>query len=211
MTNAATPALDPFTAEAIETRIRSFESFGIHRTGWEGDDRTSEWLVEQLRAAGVAAELERFSFPRVELRTARLSWSDGGGGREHVDGVPLYDGGLTDRGGIDGALVEDDSDDIFGKLVVATSLLRSGSPLAGREGYARLQELRDHGAVGVILPSSDPDGAITVRNAAQTPTADPSSPTLAATATGMLPAWDSAWACPIKVRIVTILRYISVS
>ena len=165
MTNPATPALDPFTAEAIETRIRAFESFGIHRTGWEGDDRTSEWLVEQLRAAGIAAELERFSFPRVELRTARLSWSDGGGGREHVDGVPLYDGGLTDRGGIDGALVEDDSDDIFGKLVVATSLLRSGSPLAGREAYARLQELRDHGAVGVILPSSDPDGALTVRNA----------------------------------------------
>ena len=42
MTNPATPALDPFTAEAIETRIRAFESFGIHRTGWEGDDRTAE-------------------------------------------------------------------------------------------------------------------------------------------------------------------------
>ena len=165
MTNPATPALDPFTAETIEARIRTFESFGIHRTGWEGDDQTSEWLAEQLSSAGVEAELERFTFPRVELQTARLSWSDGGSGREHVDGVPLFDGGFTDRGGIDGELVEDDSDDIFGNLVVATSLLRSGSPLAGREAYARLDELRDHGAVGVILPSSDPDGAVTVRNA----------------------------------------------
>ncbi len=165
MTNPATPALDAFTAEAIEARIRTFESFGVHRTGWEGDDRTSEWLAEQLRAAGVEARLERFNFPRVEVQTARLSWSDGGAGREHADGVPLYDGGFTDRGGIDGELVEDGSDDIFGNLVVATSMLQAGSPLAGRPGYARLQELRDHGAVGVILPSSDPDGAVTVRNA----------------------------------------------
>src|SRR5438552_1746598 len=81
-----TPVARGFLPETIEARIRAYESFGIHRTGWPGDDQTSTWLRDELRAAGVEAELERFDFPRVEYRTARLSWNGG-----FADGIPMYD------------------------------------------------------------------------------------------------------------------------
>ena len=144
----------------IEERIRAFESFGIHRTGGTGDDRTSDWLRDTLAEVGVAGELERFKFPRVEYRAARLTWPDG-----TIDGTPMYDGGFTDFGGIEGELCEDSDPDPFGKIVVATSALRGDrrwtAPMA-REHYDALAE---QGIVGVVVPSGDPEGEVILRNA----------------------------------------------
>ena len=87
---------DGYDPARIEERIRRFESLGIHRTGWPADDQTSKWLVDELAAAGVSSEIERFHFPRVECRTASIT-VDG----NRIEGVPLYDAGFTDYGGID--------------------------------------------------------------------------------------------------------------
>ena len=57
---------DGFEPATIEARIRAYEGFGIHRSGWPADDATSDWLVEELGRLGVAAGTERFTFPRVE-------------------------------------------------------------------------------------------------------------------------------------------------
>ena len=46
---------DGFEPATIEARIRAYEGFGIHRSGWPGDDATSDWLVEELGRLGVAA------------------------------------------------------------------------------------------------------------------------------------------------------------
>ncbi len=159
MTETA-PRATGFAPATIEARIRAFESFGIHRTGWEGDDRTSTWLRDELRAAGVDAELERFDFPRVEVRRARVSWSDGG-----ADGLPMYDGGFTDAGGIDGELCAEDDADVFGKIVVATSGLSGDRTWSAPGADARYDELVAQGAVGLVVPCGDPDGNIVVRNA----------------------------------------------
>ena len=146
-----------FELPTIERRIRAYESFGIHRTGWSGDDEAAAWMRDELAGAGVAAELERFAFPRMELRAARLTWPDGA-----ADGVPLYDGGFTPPGGIDGTLVEAGSDDLFGNIAVAGE---NDPAFAQRTVYERVEELQEAGAVALILPRAGPDGEIAVLNA----------------------------------------------
>ncbi len=149
--------LDP---ARIEVRIRAFEGFGIHRTGWPGDDRTSEWLRAELTAAGAPAEMERFSFPRVEVQRARLTWSDGS-----VDGEPMYDGGFTRIGGLTGDLGEDGDPEPFGKILVATSALRGDRRWTAPDARAHYAALENEGVLGIVVPSGDPDGEIVVRNA----------------------------------------------
>lgn len=148
---------DGFELPTIERRIRAYESFGIHRTGWPGDDEAAAWMRDELATAGIDAELERFAFPRVELRAARLTWPDGS-----ADGVPLYDGGFTPPGGIDGTLVEAGSDDLFGNIAVAAE---NDPAFVQRAVYERVEELEEAGAVALILPRADPDGDIAVLNA----------------------------------------------
>lgn len=144
----------------IEERIRAYEGFGIHRTGWEGDDRTSAWLRDTLAEVGVSADLERFKFPRVEYRRARLTWPDG-----TIEGVPMYDGGFTAFGGIEGELCEDTDPDPFGKIVVATSAVRGDARWTAPMALKHYQELEEQGVVGVVVPSGDPEGEVVLRNA----------------------------------------------
>ena len=152
-----------FEPAAIEARIRAYERFGIHRTGWPGDEATSEWLIEELGRLGVAAAIEPFTFPRVETRRARLSW--GSGPRDHADGVPMYDGGFTPTGGIEGELVSDEDGDRRGKIVVLVSAAArgpAGNPPAGaRETFG---ELARAGAVGAVVPTGE-GSSIRLRNA----------------------------------------------
>ncbi len=154
---------DGFDPATIEARIRAYERFGIHRSGWPGDEATSEWLIEELGRLGVAASAERFTFPRVETRRARLSW--GAGPRDHADGVPMYDGGFTPAGGIEGELVSGEDGDPRGKIVVLVSAAArglAGNPATGaRETFGALARA---GAVGAVVPTGE-GSSIRLRNA----------------------------------------------
>ena len=86
------PLTDGSDSARILERIQAFEDFGIHRTGWPADDATSQWLIDELAAAGVTSEAERFAFPRVEVRRAEVRV-----GSDRIEGVPLHDGGFTDQ------------------------------------------------------------------------------------------------------------------
>jgi hypothetical protein len=154
------PLTTGYEPAAIEARIQAYEDLGIHRTGWPADDATSKWLVEELAEAGVNAESERFSFPRVELRRAELRI-----GSDRIEGIPLYDAGFTKYGGIDGELCEDTDEEPFAKIVLATSVMRADPRWSGLEIGDRIEELTDQGAIGLILPSADRDGGIVLRNA----------------------------------------------
>ena len=152
-----TAGYDPAT---IEARIQAFEDLGIHRTGWPADDQTTQWLIDELAAAGIAAEAERFQFPRVEVRRAEVRV-----GGDRIEGVPLHDAGFTDMGGIDGEICEDTDEDPFGKIVLATSVLRGDPAWADRQLGSRIDELTQRGCVGLIIPRGDRDGEIVLRNA----------------------------------------------
>ena len=160
MAEVELPLTDGYSPARIEARIRHFESLGIHRTGWPADDQTSKWLIDELAAAGVTSEIERFHFPRVEYRGASLTL-----GGERIEGVPLYDAGFTDYGGIDGEFCEDTDPDIFGKIVIATSAERGLPEWTGVAISDRIDELAQQGAVGLVIPHGDRDGQIVLRNA----------------------------------------------
>ncbi len=148
---------DGFDPTTIENRIRAFESFGIHRTGWPGDDETGRWLVSELASVGVEAETQRFTFPRIEHRAARLTTPDG-----VIEGLPMYDGGSTPAGGLGGQLVAVADSDRFGNIVVA---MPHDEGFTGPATQATIQQLEEDGVVAAILVSGDEDGEIIVRNA----------------------------------------------
>ena len=153
---------DGFDPATIEARIRAYEGFGIHRTGWPGDDQTSEWLIDELTSMGVEAASERFSFPRVVTRRARVSW--GSGVRDYADGVPRYDGGFTKPDGVSGEFVGGGGNDPRGKIVVMTSAASDaavGQPHAATERFGALAEA---GAVGAVV-STGTDSSIRLSNA----------------------------------------------
>ncbi len=147
-----------FSAEVIAERIRAYEAFGIHRTGWTGDDASAGWMRDLLQAAGAMPTFERFPFRLVEYRRTRLVTPDG-----TVEGLPLYDAGFTPAGGgVTTELVELGTGDPFGNIVITTENDPAFSqPNAGRS----IEDLEEQGAVGLVIVTADPRGAVKVLNA----------------------------------------------
>lgn len=154
---APTPSL---SAGVIEQRIRTYESFGWHRTGGDGDRRTSDWLRAELEKAGIAARLEPVEFPRVQVERAHIRWAGG-----QIDGEPLYDGAFTPLDGIRGALAAEDAADIVDRIVVAGARPPNDIPFQLPELYAFVEQLQARGARGLVIPIGDEHGDIVVRNA----------------------------------------------
>lgn len=70
--------------------IRAWDQESEHRTGTDGDLRTSEILVNRLAHADVSARIIEFPFER-RVPTDCFVELDG----YHIDGLPLFDGGET--------------------------------------------------------------------------------------------------------------------
>jgi hypothetical protein len=89
--------------DALEQRvaavIQSYDAQGNHRTGTEVDNASAEWLAEQVRQLGAQPSLEPFTLSRVDPQSCYLRI----GGRR-IDGVPLFDAGFTNDGGVHGRL-----------------------------------------------------------------------------------------------------------
>jgi hypothetical protein len=74
-----------------------YDAFGERRTGGEGDAAAAAWLHDRAAATGAQARLLAVPFTRLTPGEGVL---EAGGAR--FDGLPLFDGGLTD--GVAGAL-----------------------------------------------------------------------------------------------------------
>ncbi len=155
MTNGR--GFDPLT---IEARIRAYASFGPHRTGWPADDRTTAWLIEELRSAGIDAARERFHFPRFEVRSAALTWDN-----ERIEGEPMSDGGVTPVGGLIGNLAEADDPEPLGKILFAADAMRDDARWNTTEVRDHYDALAAEGVLGAVVPAGDPLGEVTLRNA----------------------------------------------
>lgn len=103
----------------LEEDIRAWDEESEHRTGTDGDRRTSEILVNRLSHADVSTRMVEFPFERRVPVDCHLEI---GGGR--IDGIPLFDGGETD-GTLEGSLVTTGQSGSIG-LGIATA---SGGPL----------------------------------------------------------------------------------
>src|SRR5579863_9959399 len=99
---AAVLAQGPGSGEAqrrIARVIHSYEEQGIHRTATEVDRVSGDWLMAEVREAGLEPEREVFELSRVDPVAGSLT----AGGRR-VEGLPLFDGAFTDSDGIRGKL-----------------------------------------------------------------------------------------------------------
>lgn len=79
--------------------VQEYDRQGNHRTGTRGDLLSAQWLSTQMQGWRVAASLEPFTFPRVDVLNAYLQERE-----RRVDGVPLYDATFTDAFGVFGRL-----------------------------------------------------------------------------------------------------------
>ncbi|WP_137180095.1 hypothetical protein [Roseomonas sp. AR75] len=77
----------------------AYDAFGERRAGGEGDAASATWLRDRAEEAGAAAQLLPIGFNRFVPGPA---WLDIGGAT--IEGLPLFDGGTTDSGGLVGTL-----------------------------------------------------------------------------------------------------------
>ncbi len=120
----------PTLETRIERVIRQYSAQGFHRTGTAVDRRSGEWLIDEVRAIGVAAAPEWFTLERLDPGDARLLV-----GLRQIDGLPLFDGSFTDATGIRGRLGPIGSDAEIGLVEAAPNTAGAG-PL----GEARKQQ-----------------------------------------------------------------------
>ncbi len=148
------------STETIARRIREYESFGIHRTGWPGDMRSADWAQAELVSNGIDASLEEFNFPMFRAEANRVTW---GGGE--ANGVALHDCGSTGTKGVSGQFTMADAagrSDLSGKIIVGGD---NDAAFEQRPVYERIVDLETAGAAGLVLRRTDSLGAINVLNA----------------------------------------------
>jgi Peptidase family M28 len=118
-------AVQDATAGELEDRIsriiNEYARQGFHRTGTTVDRVSGDWLCEEVRQTGLAPTRESFSLSRVDLVANVLIAPD-----RRIDGVPLFDGGFTDTGGIRGRLGALQSDGEIGLAETAPNAAASG-------------------------------------------------------------------------------------
>ena len=86
-------------ADRIANVIREYEAQGFHRTATDVDRASGEWLMAQVRAAGLDPSRELFSLSRVDPGRAVVTAPGA-----HIEGLPLFDGSFTDADGVKGRL-----------------------------------------------------------------------------------------------------------
>jgi hypothetical protein len=77
----------------------AYDAFGERRAGSQGDLASAAWLREQAEAAGATARLVPVPFERFAPGESLLT-----AGEYSVEGLPLFDGGTTDGGGLVGTV-----------------------------------------------------------------------------------------------------------
>lgn len=106
------PMPDPMP-NSIHRRILDdlvrWDAITDHRTGTQGDQRTAQWLSDELQGLGLAPVADSFTFQRRVLHDGYVAW------REHrADGVPLFDGGVTGASGVQAPLSDIQADSGIG-------------------------------------------------------------------------------------------------
>jgi hypothetical protein len=114
----------------ISRIVDEYSRQGFHRTGTRVDNRSGDWLCEEVRRADATPARDPFSLSRVDPGTASLSV----GGRR-IEGLPLFDGAFTGAGGVRGRLGPAGSDAEIGVAEGAPNTA-GGGPL----GDARRQQ-----------------------------------------------------------------------
>jgi len=136
--------------QRIGALIAAYAGQGSHRTGTAVDGLSGEWLANEVRAIGAEPMLEEFSLSRVDPVDASLTVN----GRK-IEGLPLFDGGFTNPGGIDGALGGLGNDAPIGFAELAPNAAEAGAlGEARRQNRHQAIVVTTRGAHAGLCPSN---------------------------------------------------------
>lgn len=122
-----------------------YDAFGERRTGGEGDAAAAAWLRDRAAAAGAAAGLVPVDFLRFTPGTAQVA-----AGGEVIEGLPLFDGGLTD--GIEGPIGP-----LGSEAPIGFAEMEPGAASLPGNAFARARAESRHAGI-VIALRTKPDG-----------------------------------------------------
>lgn len=141
------PIRQPQASAALERRlgaiVAAYDAQGNHRTGTAVDEASARWMAAEMRKSGVRARLEPYDLNRLDTEECYLL-VDG----RRIEGVPLFDGGLTSRSGISGVLGEAGS---RAEIVLASAGTTLAATASAGEKMASLTALRTGGVKGIVL------------------------------------------------------------
>jgi hypothetical protein len=81
----------------LERDLRRWDAIPLHRTATPGDHATAEWLLDEIKSAGLVGELDEFEFRQRVPGVAQVS-----DGQHSVRGLPMFDGASTGASGVTG-------------------------------------------------------------------------------------------------------------
>jgi hypothetical protein len=132
-----------------------YDAFGPKRAGTSGDLDSARWLADEVaRIPGLDVSLDPVRFRRFVPGAARLTSIEG----SPIEGVPLFDGGLTGPEGVRGAIGPLGSDAPIGFAVMEPSM----ASLPGN-AFARERAASRHQAIVIALTTRE--GGIAPLNA----------------------------------------------
>jgi hypothetical protein len=134
--------------QRLQRDIRSWDSIEDHRTGTHGDAATAGWLAGEIRNSGATPEVDWFPFQRRVLGECSVAAQGRG-----VEGLPLFDGGFTDRAGLEGRLRQLDAISGIGLVEFGPGLWHRGTQALERARLANaLQAIVAVAADDLIAP-----------------------------------------------------------
>lgn len=104
--------------DRITDILAAYDAQGLHRTGTDVDNASAEWMAREIRARGAEADLQSFALNRFDVLAGYVE-IDG----QRIDGVPMFDGGVTGPDGVTADLVDIDAEDGIGVIHQAGNVM----------------------------------------------------------------------------------------
>ncbi|HKA16872.1 MAG TPA: hypothetical protein VKN18_01025 [Blastocatellia bacterium] len=154
----------PLSGTNLYEDVITYYNLGEHKTATEGDLKTSQWLLEQLRGAGLKATFQSFSLRQFFVRQTKLTVAD-----RNIRAVPLWFPRSTGTVPITGTLVSLEMTHEPGSLRGKFALVKFPADAGGAvvEGSIHSKLIRaaaTAGASAVIAISEGPTKEIVALN-----------------------------------------------
>jgi len=155
----------PLSGTNLYEDIITYYNLGEHRTATEGDLKTSQWLLEQLRRAGSKATQQSFSLRQFFVRQTKLTLAD-----RNIRAFPLWFPRSTGIVPIAGTLVSlemtrESTSSLRGKLALVKFPADAGGAMVEGSIHSKLiRAAATAGASAVIAISEGPTKEIVALN-----------------------------------------------
>jgi hypothetical protein len=146
-------AANPFDPDRLMDDVRAYYEFGVHRTAYPGDRRTSEWLAGRFRTLGL--QTSAHAWPLRQFFLDEASIEDGEG---QIRAFPLWLPRATGPDGLRARLVLVDGAAPAADLAGAIAWLVPGDRGGGPTRQALERQALEAGAAAVVFATSDSAG-----------------------------------------------------